>query len=111
MCDIVWIPCEECSKGLEVHIGDFCTPSENVLVRCQNHPPPPDGLQWVVFRGVSDYESVLWGSTDLKNAELGDWWMALKCELDNGYGVGEAGDIVPNCDWDKEEPWPHLPSS
>lgn len=108
MCDCYTAECEDCSKLLPVHIGDFCTPRKNVLVRCWEHPPteddkyfpePPKKPKWVKFTNAQD---------EYENPEgwEGDWYMAVVDydDVSDGYDVGEAGDIVPNCDWGQLPP-------
>jgi hypothetical protein len=107
MCDCYSAKCEECDRELPVHIGNFSTPRENVLVRCKKHRPMDkhgkiisdrhQGLKWVKFTDVSNIGAHPW--------KLGDWYMAIRdyAQVDNGYDVGEEGDITPNCDWKTEE--------
>lgn len=103
MCDICPIKCEECDRVLVVHIGDFSTDEENVAVRCCKHKPPVDTpLKWKAFSKCE------WGYTDSwRTHGKSTWYMACRDmeAVDDGYGVGEDGDIVPNCDWDSEEDW------
>ena len=93
MCDCCSLECEDCSKRLPVHIGDFCTGRDNVLVRCSDHPPTKDGMMWLKFTNCN-----------YQDEEYGDWCMTCAdySLVDTGYCVGEAGDIIPNCDWDEE---------
>lgn len=99
MCDCYIAKCMECSRELPVHIGDFSTDRDNVLVRCKKHKPPShDPHKWVLFKDVVDTGSDPW--------KLGDWYMAIDCydDVSVGYDVGTEGDIVPNCyEWAGEE--------
>lgn len=96
MCDCYTAKCEDCSNELPVHIGDFSTYRDNVIVRCEDHPPTRNDLRWVKFLDVIDDDGI-----------PGDWYMACRKmdDVSKGYDVGEDGDIVPNCDWDGEEEW------
>jgi hypothetical protein len=111
MCDCYSAKCEECDRELPVHIGDFSTPRENVLVRCKKHKPTAnDGLKWVKFTDVEDYiDSIPYPYEPLVSFRFlrkkTDWYMAIKdyAQVESGYDVGEEGGITPNCDWKTEE--------
>lgn len=37
MCDICWLKCKVCKRGMSIHIADFCTARKNVIVFCPDH--------------------------------------------------------------------------
>jgi len=39
MCDIYVDPCYVCGKWLPVHLGDFKTPRQDIVVFCEKHIP------------------------------------------------------------------------
>ena len=101
MCDIAEIPCEHCGRKLPVHIGDYCTPASNIMVRCGVHPPKSDSVsQWAKFSDI--YDGI---EFDFEPHDWGTWYIGLRnpALVDPGYGFNGRG-ICPDTDgWELEE--------
>ena len=109
MCDTPILPCQVCGKLLPVHIGDFCTARANIGVRCGRHKPPR-GQGWVRFRRCWNGEYWWWfpqiagGSITKRRFTMYLRYIGPPEELEEGYGIGDAGDITPNCSEYEEAP-------
>ena len=97
MCDCYYHKCEECSRSFPLHIGGFYVARSTIEVRCEKHSPEK-GQGWWKFTNCH-WEEEKYG--DMYMRYVGTEEMLHR--YGNFYGIGEEGDIVPNCSYDGEE--------